>query len=418
MFSNEIRPERLNFESSFAETKNEDKIVISLDELHELFTKLRASGFINPITDEENPDVRKKLKRWEKLRQIPSDEAVDFFKERLTEEGKEFFEEIANEDFFHALKTVPKLIEPEERKIESIKNKLQESSSLIDEQVVKQLAVTLGETTAGKVPLKAWLLNPQAAKKVLEAVAEEATAQAGVRKAISETTKWIAEVRGDDARRNALLDYTENLEEALGPYVRPFCQERNLPVPEEGTLGRMALLLRINAEMRALQVRAREITKAGEQLIAEKVEIRKETAKNQMLAEELPVATEAAKEFNVAKEAEIAEKARSFFAKIAAALSGGTIGTIGGLYAGIESSISTLVERHPKIAISLGAGFGAFTVQVVSYSGLGLPSAELLQLFVLKSSLVTGIAAAVTGIGSGLVTRLGERRNVLAGKKN
>lgn len=294
--------------------------------------------------------------------------------------------------------------------VSPVDNKLRKTlkegpSSLIDEQIIKNLeAVTSGNISFGRVPIKAWLLNPPAAIERLRLVASQAATQTAVGKVITETAGWMAKVAGDDAKRDALLNYNLSLEKALGPYVGPFCKERNLSVPEQGTIGRMTTLLRINAEMRAVQERGSAIARRGETLVRKQVAIQADIAEKQMLAKELPRAIEVTKEINGTKEALITEKVRNALASLTAAFSGGIVGVIGGFFAGAENSVSTLIERHPKVAIPLGVGVAIFTLQLVSYSGT--ITGNVLEGFALKGLLVTGVATVATGIGAGFVARM------------
>lgn len=76
------------------------------------------------------------------------------------------------------------------------------------------------------------------------------------------------------------------------------------------------------------------------------------------------------------------------------------MGTVGGLYEGIEKSVSNLVEKHPKTAISLGFAFGVFTYNLI-LSGSSLPSIEIVQAAATKGLIAGGSAAIITGIASG-----------------
>jgi len=281
-------------------------------------------------------------------------------------------------------------------------------SSLIDKQIQERLGVvTAGGVSVGKIPRTAWILNPRAGLEALGALANDASTQARVRREISQTAEWMAEVAGDDAKRDALLSYSESLEIALGQYVKPFCEERGFVVPEKNTLKRMTLLLRMNAEMRAVHKKGREFTREGEILVTKRVQIEAETARNTMLALELPQALEVARKANVAKEAFLTERARNALASIMAASFGGLCGAIGGIFSGVENSISTLVKEHPKVAIPLGAGLGIIILQLVSYNGL--LGWSVLGSFALKGLLVTGFTTIATGVGSGLVARMTDR---------
>lgn len=292
---------------------------------------------------------------------------------------------------------------------EGLRRTLKEGpSSLIDGQIQERLGVvTAGRAFVEGIPRKAWMLNPRAGLEALRAIANDASTQAGVQREISETAEWMAKVAGDDAKRDALLSYSESLEATLGQYVKPFCEERGFVVPEENTLGRMTLLLRMNAEMRAVHERGREIARAGEALVRKQVRIQAETARDTMLARELPQALEVAREANVAKEAFLTERSRNALASITATFSGGLSGAVGGFFAGIENSISTLVKEHPKVAIPLGAGLGVVTLQLVAYNGL--PSWSVLGSFALKGLLVAGFTTVATGVGAGLVARMTDR---------
>lgn len=276
-------------------------------------------------------------------------------------------------------------------------------SSLIQGQVRKELAIAMAAPGSDKVPIQSWLLNPAAAFRRLEDMAAEASTHAEVKRVIRENVGWLARVAADDTKRDALLSHVENLRKTLGPYIEPYCREKNLPPPEMNTPWEMILLLRINAEMRTLQEQGKEIASAGEEMVRRQVELQKGTATNQMLAKELPRAIETERSVNVLKEASVTEKVRHALATLTAAFSGGAVGTVGGFLSGLEHAVSALVEKHPKVAIALAAGLGVTILQIVSYSGQ--LSGEILGTFGLKGGLVAVLAALATGVGSGLVSR-------------
>lgn len=272
-------------------------------------------------------------------------------------------------------------------------------SSLLDEAITQRLAA-LSQTAAGKIPFSAFLRNPDAALEVLRAEAKQVKAYAAVRTTLAELTRWMADVAASDARRDTLLNYVGQLEKDLGDHIDSFCQKNNLPVPVEGSLERAALLLRINVEFASLQTRAEAIRTAGEKLVGRQVKIQAETAEQQMIGRELPGLTDASKEANVAKEAALAEQLRHWASIFGMSVSGTVVGAIGGLYTGLEKTVSVLVEKYPEVAIPLGAGAGMFVLQLVAYSG---PlSGEILKAFALKGGLVSGMAAIGVGIGLGL----------------
>jgi hypothetical protein len=254
------------------------------------------------------------------------------------------------------------------------------------------------------------LLNPRAAAKLLGAIAEQATTQAKLKKEISETTKWLVDVAANDTKRQVLLSHVEELEGALGSQLREFCEERDRPVPEQGTPERMALLLRVSAEMGALQMREREIARRGEELVAAQVEMQGKQAKNRMLAQELPAVIESARKVNALREQLMTEKTRHVLATLMIGISGAVIGSIGGLLAGVEGAATTLVEKHPRVALSFAAGLVTFVLQVVAHSGT--LSAQLLGIFALRAALVTLVTAMATGIGAGLAARAARREGI------
>jgi len=381
------------------------------EDVRRLLRELEDNGYIHPITPED-PEGLKILRAWGAQERVPIEEAADFFEQRLTDKGRNFLKETAEKG---DLETPLGFLNALERAVSisrtSAKEKIGETEHqesiacqerVTKDEVTKQL--TMEEATIGKVPLRAWLLNPKAAAKLLGAIAEQATTQANLRRKASETARWFAEVTANDAKRDVLLTRVEELEQALGSYLEQFCQERGQPVPEKGTLARMALLLRVNSEMGALQMREREIAKKGEKLVATQVAIQSEKANNQMLAQELPFVIESAREVNALKEQLITEKVRHLGATLTASISGAIVGSIGGLLAGVGNAVSTLVEKHPKVTISLGAGLATFILQVASYPGA--LSANLLQTFALKGALVAGVTAIATGIGAGLVAKV------------
>jgi len=112
-------------------------------------------------------------------------------------------------------------------------------------------------------------------------------------------------------------------------------------------------------------------------------------------------------EANKIRERQMAEKVRHAMASLMAGLSSAVVGTIVGLIAGVQGAVSELVQQHPLVAVSLGAGLVTFMLQAVLYAG---PiSAQLLSSFALRGTLVTGVTAIAAGIGAGLYGVMGKR---------
>jgi len=387
---------------------------ISPQDVGRLLKKLEERGLIKPITPKNQRDWQK-LREWGEKEELPPAKVADFLREKLTPKGERLLEKQAKKEgldlqkplnFLDSLSIIssPDKISKENRIDKSLEKALRTGpSSFIADAIGEQLAAATQRTTGDKIPLQAWLLNPKAAIRRLKALIEEASANADLKREVSRTARQLAEVARDDSKRDILLSYAESLEEALSPYLEPYCHQHGIPVPPVGTLERIALLLKINAEMAALQRKGREITKEGEKLVEEQVKLQSETAKDQMLTRELPKKIEAEKEANTLREASKVEQARHRFAYLTGTLIGGVVGLVGGIYSGIERSVATLVEKHPKVAISLGAGTGFFVYQITAFSGQ--LSGEVLQAFALKSALVAGVAALGTGIGAGLAAR-------------
>jgi hypothetical protein len=431
------------------------------ERVRRLLQGLERNGCIHPVTPQD-PGGLQVLRTWGPRSEIPVDEARDFFEERLTEAGNDQLGRVAEEEdldldlpseFLQALEQVVsrtarrtrrnpletvvvvgdlETVEQEERTLQAVeatheqspesvehadpqestaKETLNEDLSVrIDRELANQLGTGVAEATGGSIPLKAWLLNPKAAAKLMGAVAEQATTQAHLRKEISETTKWLVEVVASDKKREALLNHIEELEDALGPQLVHYCEARELSVPERGTPERMALLLRISSETAALQTREKEIAKRSEKLVADQVEIQGERARNRVLAEELPRVISSAREVHVLREQYLTENLRHYLATAVVSLSGAVIGGLGGLLAGLESAVTTLVEKYPRVAISLGAGLLTFALQATF--SVGELSVELLALFLVKAALVCALTAIATGIGAGLVARFTGREKL------
>jgi hypothetical protein len=77
------------------------------------------------------------------------------------------------------------------------------------------------------------------------------------------------------------------------------------------------------------------------------------------------------------------------------------------LLAGVENAVTTLVEKHPRVAISLGSGLMTFALQAALTSRELSPG--LLASFLLRGALVCAITAIATGIGAGLAARFTRR---------
>ena len=425
-----------------------------------LLQGLERARYIQPVTPQD-PEGLQTLRTWGPRKEIPIYEFADFAGERLTETGQEELERVAVEDgldldlpaeFIRALERMVSqagrrakrnpleavVVVEDAEEVQRTEKTLQvtelesnpaggqdpaadgqeslaremlqgDLSVRIDKELANQLGTGIGEATAGGVPLKAWLLNPKAAAKLMGAVAEQATTQAHLRKEISETTKWLVEVVASDKKREALLKHIEELEGALGPHLVRYCKTKELPVPDKGTPERMALLLRINSETAALQTREKEIAKRAEKLVADQVEIQGERARNRVLAEELPLVISSAREAHALREQYLTEKLRHYLATFVVSVSGAVIGGLGGLLAGVESAVTTLVEKYPRVAISLGAGLATFALQAAFTTGR--LSGVLIASFLFRSALVAAITAIATGIGAGLVARLTRRED-------
>lgn len=367
---------------------------LTVKQMCDLAGGLRGKGW---LTTTNRLNIQEILQKWGHQGDLTSAEAKDFFKGKLTPEGEKNFNLL--------LQTGNSLsrVDPD------LAKSLQEGpSSLIAGAVADQLARSVGSTPDKKVPLKAWVLNPGAAVEVARAMSSEAGSRAETRKTISETASWVAGVAANDTRRDALINYAQSLEKSLSSYIPQYCQDRNIPIPKERTLERAKLLLQLNAEMGALQVKGREIAFQGERLVTEQVRIQAETARNGMLARELPAAVEAAKEANVAKEAEIAEKARHLLAQISGAISSSLIGAYNGLIGGLVNSVSAVVRENPKVAFPVGVTLAALIIQIINAEAISFSS---LEIFVFKSGLAGLVTAVAVGVGAGLGGLLGRRGN-------
>lgn len=425
------------------------------ERVRRLLQGLERKRYIHPVTPQD-PEGLQVLRTWGPRKEIPLYELKDFFEERLTEPAQDELVWVAEEEgldldlpaeFVGALERMVSdvgrrvrrnpleavVVVEEREKVEHAEKALRvpeaetdpregptevsergervsremlqgDLSVRIDRELANQLGTDAGESAAGGVPLKAWLLNPKAAAKLMGAVAEQATTQAHLRKEISETTKWLVEVVASDKKREALLNHIDELEGALGPQLVRYCETKGLAVPDKGTPERMALLLRVSSETAALQTREKEIAKRAEKLVADQVEIQGERARNRVLAEELPLVISSAREAHALREQYLTENLRHYLATLVVSVSGAVIGGLGGLLAGVESAVTTLVEKYPRVAISLGAGLATFALQAAFTSGR--LSGTLIASFVLRSALVAAISAVATGIGAGLVARI------------
>jgi hypothetical protein len=452
---------RVRLKRTYAESANgsrdADEGGLHPENVRRLLKGLERRRHIDPVTPQD-PGGLQVLRTWGPRNEIPIGEVKDFVDERLTEVGRDELGRVAEEDgldldlpseFLRALeRTVSDVsrrarrnpleavvvVEDSERteralqvgeaKPEQVsgqggkpepkdsvaKETLHGDLSVrIDRELANQLGTGVGEATAGSVPVKAWLLNPRAAAKLMGAVAEQATTQAHLRKEISETTKWLVEVVASDKKREALLNHIDELEGALGSHLVRYCEGKGLSVPEKGTPERMALLLRVSSETAALQTREKEIAKRAEELVADQVEIQGERARNRVLAAELPLVISSAREAHALREQYLTEKLRHYLATFVVSVSGAVIGGLGGLLAGVESAVTTLVEKYPRLAISLGAGLATFALQAAFATGE--LSGMLIASFLLRGALVAAITAIATGIGAGLVARATRRED-------
>jgi len=415
-----------------------------------LATTLERLRHIGPITPSNDPLGWKTLMEWgkaqeEEVHPDQLNQVLNFIRDRLTQEGQEILTRIAQKanldletpnGLLAALQRYSMLKhqeEPRGRKsnnigeireqkpqqltlhrqptseevapqASSIDEELTElfrrgPSSLIDDQVLRQLEEI---TDIRNFSLRSLLLNPIALIEQLKTQAGEFGSKAKLRRAIFDTAAWIARIAANDMKRDAFLRYMESLEEQLGRYLEPFCQERNIVVPPPNTLIRMALLLRLEAELRALDARAGAIAEAAEELVTTQTQIQAQIARMTMLAQELPRKIETEIIYNTLREKETGEKFRHFGANIAGIAVGFLAGSIGNVYGEIENSFHTLVKEHPRAAIPIAIGLAALSYQLFSYSEAGFPPANLLLEYLLNSAAITGIAAIATGVASGL----------------
>jgi hypothetical protein len=373
------------------------------------------------------PEDRTELVRLGRQRELGLEEVRDFMKEKLTDDGERAFEEAVEtaenpRDLLAILRIVskgpeedgeveigeiveePRRVEIGERRSDAEINRALTArpSSLIANQIDEQLKQAIGET--GRAPFWTWVLNPVAGVKVLGAAAREANAAAGVQVRISKTTARLAELAGEDAELDASKSQIAQLEKRYGNQVEQFCSENNLSVPPEGTPDRKKILW----QMRILDVASSEqfksIEKAGRALIRKEVKIKAGTAENRMVARELPAKTEAAKEANAAREAEIAERVRTAMARVAAALSGGAVGTVVGLGVGIVGSVETMIEKYPAI-VAVPVVVGVLTLGGQFFVHSGQLSREIVTSFAFKSVVTFSTSAILAGIGAGLAAK-------------
>jgi hypothetical protein len=143
--------------------------------------------------------------------------------------------------------------------------------------------------------------------------------------------------------------------------------------------------------------------------VADQVDTNSTPPRNRVLAEELPLVISSAREAHALREQYLTEKLRHYLATFVVSVSGAVIGGLGGLLAGVESAVTTLVEKYPRVAISLGAGLATFALQAAFTTGR--LSGVLIASFLFRSALVAAITAIATGIGAGLVARLTRRED-------
>ncbi len=276
-------------------------------------------------------------------------------------------------------------------------------SGLIDEDLIKEIA----GADIGEVPLASLLVNPRAAARYFGSLVQRASLTAEKQEEMSELAGYLVEIAGDDARRDFLLNYVQNLEDGLSDMIQPYCHEMRLKVPQRNTLSRMALLLRINSEVGALQTYSSEVTQRGEELVRKRVAIQAETAENSMYSQEMPQYIEAAEQANSYKERRSVEKTRHLTASFVGSASGLLVGAAEGLFVGVADGVETLVKRHPKSAAVMASGVGMMSYQIVSASS-EISSSDL-KTFAVKSGAVAGGTLLATAITSGLIKRRSEK---------
>jgi hypothetical protein len=275
-------------------------------------------------------------------------------------------------------------------------------SDLIDEGLIKEIA----SADIKEVPLASLLVNPRATARYFGSLVQRANLTAEKQEKISELAGWLVEIAGDDACRDVLLNYVQNLEEDLSGMIEPYCRENSLKVPQRNTLSRMTLLLRINSEISALQTYSSEVTRRGKDLVRKIIAIQAETAQNSMCLQELPQNIEAAKQANSYKEQRSAEKTRHLTASIVGSAGGLLVGATEGLFAGVADGVESLVKRHPKSAAAMASGVGMMSYQIISASN-EISSSDL-KTFAVKSGTVAGGTLLATAIASGLIKRRSE----------
>jgi hypothetical protein len=397
-----------------------------------MILRMQQQGFLT-----DKPEDKAGIVTIARQTEIGLGEVRDFMQAKLTDDGEKAFEKAVEtaenpRDLLSILRTVSKRPEEvgeaeigeiveEPRRVEigeratgmELNRALAEGpSSLIVHQINRQLGQAVGETSAGRTPFWAWILNPVAGAEVLGAAAREAKAVAGVKERVSKTTARLAEIAGEDAESEAINRQIEQLERRYGDKIEQFCAENNLSVSPEGTPARKEILW----QMRILDLASSEqfgaIEKAGRALVKEEVAIKKDIARNRMVARELPPKTEAAKEANAAKEAEIAEIMRTATARVMAALSGGAVGTVVGLGVGIVGSVKTMIEKYPA-AVAVPVGIGVLTLGGQFFVYSGPLSREIVTSFAFKSVVTFITSAILAGIGAGLAAKFkrGEKGN-------
>ena len=210
-------------------------------------------------------------------------------------------------------------------------------SSLVDQAVIGMMQ-KLPEATWPS--LKALILSPGAAWRILNALDDEQNAKAHIRSTMSESALEMSKMAGDDVKRKVFKVFIEHLDEVYASSIQTFCREQHVSVPPQDSLDYQRLLIRINAGQLALENYREHLEKQWGKFVKVKADLEGELAVAKQKGDALPALIDARRtQYSLEREktTQIAAHISGTAGGIVGAIPGGFIGgTIVGFVEGIR----------------------------------------------------------------------------------
>lgn len=245
-----------------------------------------------------------------------------------------------------------------------------------------------------KINLSFWtgVLSPKTLFGQKRAEAQIAKAETEVVEARAGTYAWLGKMKRAALQREVLARQMDAIRDSLRPNVEKLCKKRGEDFPAINSPREAALYAEVNGSLAGAQETVVTIQGGMMDIEGQRAGIQLRTAKNEMYAREVPRLIESQKRVNVLRGEIAGEWARTKGDKGGRFLSGGVVGTVGGIFGGIAEAVRTSVRENALIAIPFGGITAVGT----------LAGAKLITL-----SNIPGIGTGIVLVGTSLAVGAG-----------